>query len=236
MRPCKDATSGTSLDPRATRGTPQATGGRGPKTSRSPPGRRRAVTPKNANGGHHPERVPPLACTEAPSDRSPRGGAKAVLTPHGCKVARQSSTRRQGILAAPGGAAASHLPRHGESSSTRIQTEAMEVQTTSTPNGHHPPPIPDAGPRGPAPNGRTSPPFRCQPSGSDRQRVTRAPTGQQTERPPHPPPPSQGRRPARCRGDSTPLTHGKGNPRPTKGLHKGGGTTPQHPPPASRAR
>ena len=55
----------------------------------------------NANGGHHPEWVPPLARTEAPSGRSPRGGAQAVLTPQGCKAAGRSSARRQGTLAAP---------------------------------------------------------------------------------------------------------------------------------------
>ena len=57
VRPCKSTTSGTSLDPRATKGTCRTTGSRGPKTSRSPPGRRRAVTHQNANGGHNPEWV-----------------------------------------------------------------------------------------------------------------------------------------------------------------------------------
>ena len=137
MRPCKGTTSGTFLDHQATKGTPQAIGGRGPKTSRSPPGRRRAVTPQNTNGGQHPEWVPSVARTEATSDRSPRGGAQAVLTPQGCKAARRSSTRRQETLAAPAAAAARRLPRHGESSSTRIRTEAMEDPTTPTPNGHH---------------------------------------------------------------------------------------------------
>ena len=106
----------------------------------------------------------------------------------------------------------------------------MEAPTTSTPNRHHLPPIPDAGPRGPAPNGRTSPPFERQPNASDRQRFRRAPTGQQTERPAHPPPPSNGRRPARRRGDSRPRTHGQENPRPTKGLRKGWGNKPPNPP------
>ena len=195
----------------------------------------RALTPQNATRGHHLEWVPPLARTEAPSDCLPRGGAKAVLTPQGCKAARRSGTRRQGTLAAPSAAAARRLPRHGESSSTRIRTEAMEVPATSKPNGHHLPPIPDAGPRGPAPNGRTSPPFPSQPSESDRQRFTWTPTGQQTERPAHPPPPSQGPRPAHCRGDSTPRTHGQANPRPTKGLHKGWGDSPPNTPPRERS-
>ena len=202
--------------------------------SRSPPGRRHAVTPQKANGGHHAEWLPPLARTKAPSHRSPRGGAKAVLTPQECKAARQSSARRQGTLAAPAAAAACRLPRHGQSSSARIRTEAMEVPTTSTANGHHLPPITDAGPRGPAPNGRTSPPFPRQPSASHMQRFTRAPAGQQTERPAHPPPPSQGRRPACCRGDSTPRTHGQGNPRSTKGLRKGWGDNPPNTPPHER--
>ena len=141
------------------------------------------------------------------------------------------STRRQGTLAAPGTAAARRLPQHGKSSSKRIRTDAMEVPTTSTPNGHHLPPILDAGPRGPAQNGHTSPPFSRQPSESDRQRFTQTPKGQQTELPAHPPPPSQGRRPARCRGDSTPQTDGQGNPRPTNDLHKGFGDNPPNTPP-----
>ena len=76
----------------------------------------------------------------------------------------------------------------------------MEVQATSTPNGHHLTPIPDAGPRGPTPNERTSPPFPRQPRENDRQRFTGTPTRQQMERPAHPPPPSQGRWPAHCLG------------------------------------
>ena len=119
------------------------------------PGRRRAVTLQNANEGNHLERVPPLARTEAPSDRSSRGGAQVVLTPRGCKAARQSSARRQGTLTAPAAAAACRLPRHGESSWAGIRTEAMEVPTTSSPNRHHLPPTPDAGQRGPAANGHT---------------------------------------------------------------------------------
>ena len=156
VQPYKGTTSGTSVDPRDTRGTPQATSDHGPKRSRSPPGRRHAVSFHDATRGHHLRWVPPLARTEAPSDRSPREGTKAVLKPQGCRAARRSGTRRQGTLAAPGAAAARRLPQHGESSSTRIWTEAMEVPTTSTPNRHHLPPIPDAGPTGPAANRRTS--------------------------------------------------------------------------------
>ena len=137
-------------------------------------------------------------------------------------------------MAAPSAAAARRPLHHGESSPRTIRTEAMEVPTTSTPYGHHLPPIPDAGPRGPALNGRTSPPFPRPPSESDRQRFTRTLTGQHTERPAHPPPPSQSRRPAHCLGDSTPRTYDQGNPLPTKGLHKGGGATPPTPPPRER--
>ena len=105
---------------------------------------------------------------------------------------------------------------------------------TSTPNGHHLPPIPHAGPRGPARNGRTVPPFPRQPSERDRQRFTRTPDGQQAEGPVHPPPPSQDRRPADYRGDSTPRTHGQRNRRTTKGLHKGWGDNPPNAPPRER--
>ena len=237
MRPCRSTTSRRSPDPRATKGTPQAAGGCGPKTSQSLPGRQRAVTPQNAHGGHHPEWVPPLARTEAPCDRSPRGGAQAVLTPQGCKAARWNSAKRQGTLAALAAAAARHLPRHGESSSMRVWTENMGAPTTPTPNGRHLQPIPDADPRGPAPNGRTSPPFSRQPSTSDRQRFTRAPAGRQTDHPAHLPPPSHGRLPTRRWGDHTPRTRGQGSPRPTEGLCKGWGDSPPHTrPPASEGR
>ena len=104
------------------------------------------------------------------------------------------------------------------------------------PNRHHLPPIPDTGPRGPAPNRRTSPPFSRQSSASDRQRFTRAPAGQQMELPAHPPPPSQGRQPTRCQGDHTPRTHGQGSPRPTRGLRKGWGDSPPTHSPAREGR
>ena len=185
--------------------------------------------PRQAARRNSPERQrgqPAGMCS--PSNRLPRGAAQ---TPQGCKPARQSSARRQGTLAAPAAAAARRLPRHGKSSSTRIPTEAMEVPTTPTPNGHHLPPIPDAGPRGLAPNGRKSRPFSRQPSSSDRQRLTQAPAGQQTERTAHPPPPSRGRWPALCWRDSTPRTHGR-----PKACTRGGGITPPTTPPASGAR
>ena len=113
----------------------------------------------------------------------------------------------------------------------RIRTGTIEVSRTPAPNGHHLTAIPDADPRGQAPNGRTSPPFSRQPSASDWQRFTRAPTGQQTERPARLPPPSQGRRPTRCRGDSTPRTRSHGSPRLTKDLRKRWRNSPPFTPP-----
>ena len=110
----------------------------------------------------------------------------------------------------------------------------MEAPTTATPNGHHQPRIPDAGRRGPAPNGRTSPPFPQQPSESDRQRSTQTLRRQQTERPTRLLPPSQSRRPARCHGDSTPPTHGQGQPRPTNGPNGGLGDKPLNAPSRER--
>ena len=180
VRPCRTMISGRSLGHRTTKDTPQATGGRGPKTSRSLPGRRHAVTPRNAHGGHHPGWVPPLAHREAPCDRSPRGGARAVPTPRGCKAARQNNAKRQGTLAYHVAAAARHLPRRGESSSMRVWTGTTGAPATPTPSGHHLPPIPDAGPRSPAPNERTSPPVSRQSSASGRQCFTRAPAGRRT--------------------------------------------------------
>ena len=207
------------------------------KRSRSPPGRRHALTPQDATRGHHPGWVPPLARTEAPSDRSPRGETKAALTPQGCKGARRNGMRRQGTLAAPGAPDARRLPQHGESSSDRVWTEAMEVPTTSTPNGHHLPLIPDAGPTGPAPNGRTFPPFPRQPSKSDRQRFTGTPTGQQTERPGCPPvSPRVGGQPA-ARGTARLGHTAKRTSGQPRACPSGGGTIhPTPPPPASGAR
>ena len=114
VRPCRTTISGKSLGHRATKDTPQATGGRGPKTSRSLPGRPRAVTPRNAHGGCHPGWVPPQAHTEAPCDHSPCRGAQPVLTPRGCKAARRNNAKRQGTLADPVAAAARRLPRRGK--------------------------------------------------------------------------------------------------------------------------
>ena len=162
--------------------------------------------------------------------------AQVVLTPPGGKAARQNSAKRQGTLAPPAAAAARRLPRHGESSSMRIPAGTIKVPTTPAPTGRHLPPIPDADLRGHARSRRTSPPFSRQPSASDWRRFTRAPTGQQTERPAHPPPPSQGWRPTCSRGDSTPQTRSPGSPRPTKGLRKGWGDSRPNIPPCEQAR
>ena len=110
VRACRTMISGKSLDHRATMDTPQATGGRGPKTSRSLPGRRRAETPRNAHGAHHPGGVPALAHTAAPCDSSAHGGARAVPTPRGCKAARRNNAKRQVTLADPVATAARRPP------------------------------------------------------------------------------------------------------------------------------
>ena len=162
-----------------------------------------------------------------------RGPGSPVL---GMQDGTPERPRRPGTLADPVAAAARRLPRHGESSSMRVWTGTRGAPATPTPNRHHLPPIPDASPRGPAPNGRTSLPFSRQSSASDRQRFTRTPTGRQAERPAHPPPPSQGPRPTRCGGDHTPRTLGRGSLRPTQGLRKGWGDSPPHSPQAAKAR
>ena len=219
-----------SLDHRATKDTPQANGGRGPRTSRSLPGRRHAKTPRNARRVHHPGGVPPLAPTEAPCHRSPRGGARAVPTPRGCKAARQNSATRQGILADPVAAAARRLPRRGESSSMTVWTGTTRAPATPTPGDHHLPPTPGAGPRGPAPNRRTSPPSSRQSSANDRQRFTRTPTRRRKKHPARPPPTSQGQRPTHCREEHTPRTGDQGSLRPTQALRKEqGGNLPRSP-------
>ena len=187
-----------------------------------------AVTPWNAHGSHHRGWVPPLAHTEAPCDRWPRGGARAVPTPRGCKAARRNNAKRQGTLAGPVAAATRRLPWRGESSSMRVWTGTTGAPATPTRSGHHLQPIPDAGSRGPAPNRRTSPPFSRQSSASGRQRFTRAPAGRRTEHPARPPPPTQGQRPAHCRGDHTPQTRDQGSLRPTQGLRKERRNSPPH--------
>ena len=223
MRPCRTMVSWKSLDHQATKDTPQATGGRGPRTSRRLPERRNAYhaeTSRNARRVHQPGEGPPLAHTEAPCDRSPRGAAWAVPTPRGCKAARQNNAKRQGILADPVAAAARRLPRRGESSSMWIWTGTTGAPATPTPGDHHLPPTPGAGPRGPAPNGRTSPPSSRQSSANDRQRFTRTPTRRRKKHPARPPPPSQGQRPTHYPVDHTPRTRDKGSLRPTQALRE----------------
>ena len=236
VRPCRTMISWKSLDHRATKDTPQATGRRGPKTSRSLPGRRRAETPRNAHGVHHPGGAPPLAHTAAPCDCSPRGGARAVPMPRGRKAARRNNAKRQGTLAGPVAAAARRLPRRGESSSMNIWTGTTGAPATATPDEHHLPPIPDAGPRGPARNGRTSPSFSRQSSASGRQRFKRTPARQRAKHPVHPPPPSQGKRPTHCRRDHTPRTRDQGSLQPTQALHKERGGGPPRSPETTKPR
>ena len=236
VRPCRTMISGKSLGHGATKDTPQATGGRGPKTSRSLPGRRRAETPRNAHRVHHPGWVPPLAHTEAPCGRLPHGGAPAVPTPGGFKAAHRNNAKTQGTLADPVAAAARRLPRRGESSSMRIWTGTTGAPATPTPSEDHLPPIPDAGPRGPAPSGRTSPPFSRQSSASGLQRFTRTPAGRRAKHPACPPPPSQGQRPTNCRGDHTPRTRDEGSLQPTQGLHKERGDSPPRSPETAKPR
>ena len=201
-----------------------------PRTSRSLPCRRHPETPRNPRRVLHPGGVPPLAHTEAPCDRSPRGGARAVPTPRGCKAARWNSAKRQGTLTNPVAAAARRPPRRGESSSMRIWTGTTGAPATPTPGDHHLPPTPGAGARGPAPNGRTSPPSSRQSSANDRQRFMRTPTRRRKKHPARSPPPSQGQRPIHCREDHTPRTRDQGSLRPTQALRKErGGNLPRSP-------
>ena len=217
-------------------GHASGTGGRGPITSRSPPGRRRAETHRNTHGVHHPVGVPPLAHTAAPCGRSPHRGARAVPTPRGCKATRRSSAKRRGTLADPIAAAARRPPQGDESSSMRIWTGTTGAPATPTLGEHHRPPIPDAGPRGPAPSGRTSPPFSRRPSASGKQRFKQTLARRRAKRPAHPPPPSRGQRPIRCREDHTPRTRDQASPRPTPALRKGRGGSPPRSPEAARPR
>ena len=179
---------------------------------------------------HHPGGVPPLAHTEAPCDRSPRGGGQAVPAPRGCKAARRNNAKRRGTLADPVTAAARRLPRRGESSSMKIWTGTTGAPATPTPGDHHLPPTPGAGPRGPAPNGRTSPPSSRQSSANNRQRFTRTATRRRGKHPARPLPPSQGQRPTHRREDHTQRTRDQGSLRPTQALHKErGGSLPRSP-------
>ena len=148
----------------------------------------------------------------------------------GRKAARRKNAKEQGTLADLVAAAARRLPRRGESSSMRIWTRTTGARATPTPDEHHLPPIPDAGPRGPAPNGRTSPPFSRQSSASGRQRFSRTPARRQAKHPAHPPPPSQGQRPTHRRGDHTPRKRDQGSLRRTQALRKERGSHPPRSP------
>ena len=192
--------------------------------------------PGRLTGSTTRDGFPPLAHTEAPCDCSPRGGARAVPTPRGCKAARRNNAKRQGAPADAVAAAARRLPRRGESSSMRIWIGTTGAPATPMPSEHHLPPIPDAGPRGPAPKGRTSPPFSRQSSTSGRQRFTRTPAGWRAEHPAHPPPPSKGQRPTHCRGDHTPRKRDQGSLRPTQALRTDRGDSPPRSPESVKPR
>ena len=185
---------------------------------------------------HHPVGVPPLAHTAAPCGRSPHRGAPAVPTPRGCKAPRRSSAKKRGALTDPVAAAARRPPQRDESSSMRICTGTTGAPATPKLGEHHRPPTPDAGPRGPAPSGRTSPPFSRRPIASDKQRFKRTLARWRAKRPAHLPPSSRGQRPIRYREDHTPRTRDQGSPRPTPALRKERGGSPPRSPEAARPR
>ena len=193
-------------------------------------------THRNTHGVHHPVGVPPLAHTAAPCGRSPHGEARAVPTPRGCKATRRSSAIKRGTLAHPVAAAARRPPQRDESSSMRIWTGTTGAPATPTLGEHHRPTSPDAGPRGPAPSRRTSPPFSRRSSASGKQRFKRTLARRRAKRPAHPPPPSRGQRPIRYREDHEPRTRDQGSPRPTPALRKGRGGSPPRSPEAARPR
>ena len=219
VKPCTGTTSWPSLGPQATRDTPRDTGDHGPERSRSPEGKRHAMTPREATRGHHPVWVRLSAHTEAPPEHSHRGGTEAALMPPDMK----GGTPDRHQEARP--------PQHGELSSMRVRTEAVEAPTTRRPDRHHLPLITVARPRGPAPSGRISPRIPRLPSERVKQRSTRAPTRQQTVHPARPPPPSQSHRPVRCQGDGTPRTRGHGDPQQTRDQNRGWGDEPLKAPP-----
>ena len=132
-----------------------------------------------------------------------------------------------------GAAAARHPPRRSKLSSTRVRTETVEAPTSRQPNRHHLLPIHGAGLRGPAPSGRTSPPFPSQQSERERQRSTRAPTRQKTVHSARLLPPSRRHRPVRRRGDGTLRTR-PGEPQQTSKLNRGWGDEPLKAPPPER--
>ena len=108
----------------------------------------------------------------------------------------------------------------------RIWTGTTGAPATPTLGEYHRPPTPDAAPRGPAPSGRTSPPFSRRPSASSKQRFKRTLARRRAKRPAHLPPPSRSQRLIRYREDHTPRTRDQGSPRPTPALRKGRGGSP----------
>ena len=209
-----------------------ALGHRRPRSQEVPEPPRQTAR-QDATRGHQPVWFPHPAHTEAPSDHSPRGGTKTALVPRGCRAARQNSTRKQGTLTDSGAAAAGH-----PAARRVVFHEGTDRGHGGLPaNRHHLPPIPAAGPRGPAPSGRTSPPFPAQQSERDRQRSTQATTRPQTVRPARPLPPPQSRPPLRCQGERNAAgTRPRGpaaDQRPERGV---GGQTPQSPPPPQAGR
>ena len=184
------------------------------------------MTHQDASRGHHPVWVPPLPHTKPPSTIRPAGGPRKPSYPRDAGRHARKGTRKHRTLTDAGAAAARHPPQHGESSSMRERTEAVGASTTHRPNRHHLPPIPVAGPRGPPPNGRTTPPFPRRPSERNRQRSSQAPISQQTLLPGRPPPPSRRRWPVRHRGDGTPRTRGRGDPQLTSDPNRGWGDEP----------
>ena len=114
---------------------------------------------------------------------APRRDRGSPHTPgvHGNTPERHQETRNPGRSRRPSRTpppAARRVVFHP--SCTKAWTEAMEVPTTPTPNGHCLPPISHASPRGPAPSGHRSPSFRRQLSERDRQRSAHTPSRQQT--------------------------------------------------------
>ena len=215
-----------------------ASGHRRPRSQDVPEPPRQAARQNSPEhpGVHHPVGVPPLAHTAAPCGCSPHGGARAFPTPRGCKATRRSSAKKRGALTHPVATAARRPPQRDESSSMKIWTGTTGAPATPKLGEHHRPPTPDAGPRGPAPSGRTSPPFSRRPSASDKQRFKRTLARWRAKRPAHLPPPSRGQRPIRYQEDHTPRTRNQGSPRPTPALRKERGGSPPRSPEAARPR
>ena len=159
-----------------------------------------------------------------------KGGTSALRTPDRREEARNPGRFRRRSRTPP--PAARRVVFH---------EGAVEASTTRLPNRHHLPLMPGAGPRGPAPSRRTSPPFPRRPSERDRQRSTGASTRQQTVHPARPLPPSQQHRQVRHRGDGTQRRHGQGDQQQTSNPDTGWGqghikaSPPRTGPPTNRS-